>query len=388
MGREQYNMKITRIEVIPLVRKLNQTFEGGTYRIVNRNTLVTRIYTDEGLIGEVFGGDEDIVQEKIVSLIQDHFEPMLLGQDPRNIELLWNKMFFDGGKIDLGNRSIHVLDLLNRGILMQAISAIDMALWDLVGKIYNTPLYQLLGGYRHKVPVIAIGGYYQAGKGRSQLTDEMQHYKELGMTGVKFKVGRVTVAEDIKRVQAAREAAGDDFVIVCDANQGWTPDQAIRFCREAVSLDLGWIEEPVRWYDQLEGLRMVKDSSPIPVTAGQGEISGFGCRDLVLNGCVDNLNVDVTIAGGVTEWKRTANMASLSHVQMAHHEEPQVALHLLAAVPNSLYVEIFPNYERDPMWIDLPIETYRIKDGFMELPDKPGLGMDLNKDVIEKYRAI
>ena len=105
-------MKITRIEVIPLVRKLNQTFEGGTYRIVNRNTLVTRIYTDEGLVGEVFGGDEDIVQEKIVSLIQDHFEPMLIGQDPRNIELLWNKMFFDGGKIDLGNRSIHVLDLL------------------------------------------------------------------------------------------------------------------------------------------------------------------------------------------------------------------------------------------------------------------------------------
>ena len=80
-------MKITRIEVIPLVRKLNQTFEGGTYRIVNRNTLVTRIYTDEGFIGEVFGGDEDMVQEKIVSLIQDHFEPMLIGQDPRNIEM-------------------------------------------------------------------------------------------------------------------------------------------------------------------------------------------------------------------------------------------------------------------------------------------------------------
>ena len=102
---------------------------------------------------------------------------------------------------------------------------------------------------------------------------------------------------------------------------------------------------------------------------------------------MDILNVDVTIAGGVTEWMRIAHMAGLNHVQMAHHEEPQTALHLLAAVPNSLYVEIFPNYERDPMWVDLPVETYRIRDGYMELPDKPGLGMDLNNEVIEQYHA-
>jgi D-arabinonate dehydratase len=237
------------------------------------------------------------------------------------------------------------------------------------------------------VPVIAIGGYYQTGKGQEQLKEEMQFYRELSMTGVKFKVGRLSVAEDIQRVQAAREAAGDDFVIVCDANQGWTPHEAIQFCREAAPLNLGWIEEPVRWYDQLEGMRMVRESSPIPVTAGQGEISGFGCRDLVLNRCVDILNVDVTIAGGVTEWKRIAHMAGFSHVRMAHHEEPQVALHLLAAVPNGLYVEIFPNYERDPMWVDLPVEPYRIHNGYMELPERPGLGMDLNEEIISKYRA-
>ena len=380
-------MKITRVEIIPLVRKLQQVFEGGTYRIANRNTLVTRVHTDAGLIGEVFGGDEDMSQEKVVTLVQEHFEPMLVGEDPRNIERLWNKMFFEGSKIDLGNRSIHILDLHNHAILMQAVSAVDMALWDLLGKVYDTPLYKLLGGFRDKVPVIAIGGYYQTGKGQEQLKEEMQFYRELSMTGVKFKVGRLSVAEDIQRVQAAREAAGEDFVIVCDANQGWTPHEAIQFCREAAPLNLGWIEEPVRWYDQLEGMRMVRESSPIPVTAGQGEISGFGCRDLVLNRCVDILNVDVTIAGGVTEWKRIAHMAGFSHVRMAHHEEPQVALHLLAAVPNGLYVEIFPNYERDPMWVDLPVEPYRIHNGYMELPERPGLGMDLNEEIISKYRA-
>ena len=380
-------MKITQVEIIPLVRKLEQAFEGGTYRIVNRNTIVTRVYTDEGLVGEAFGGDEDRLQMEVVGLVREHLAPLLVGQDPRNPERLWNKMFFDGGKVDLGNRSIHVLDLRNRAILMQAIAAIDMALWDLLGKGYGVPLYKLLGGYRDKVPVIAIGGYYQSGKGQNQLNDEMLHYKEIGMSGVKFKVGRLSVDEDLRRVAQVRELVGDDFVIVCDANQAWTPQDAIRFCREAAPLELGWIEEPVRWYDQLEGLRLVRDNSPIPVNVGQGEISGFGCRDLVLHRCVDILNVDVTIAGGVTEWMRIAHMAGLSHVQMAHHEEPQTALHLLAAVPNSLYVEIFPNYQRDPMWVDLPVQPPVIRDGFMELSDRPGLGMDLNKDVIEKYRA-
>ena len=90
----------------------------------------------------------------------------------------------------------------------------------------------------------------------------------------------------------------------------------------------------------------------------------------------------------MTEWKRIANTANLSHIQMAHHEEPQVALHLLAAIPNGLYVEIFPNYERDPMWIDLPVEPYRIHQGYMELPEAPGLGMDLNEEIIRKYSVV
>jgi D-arabinonate dehydratase len=280
-----------------------------------------------------------------------------------------------------------VLDLNNRGILMQAIAAVDNALWDALGKLYNVPLYKLLGGYRDKVPIIAIGGYYQAGKGQDALNEEMLYYRELGMAGVKFKVGRKTVAEDVERVRKAREAVGDDFIIVCDANQAWTPAQAIAFCRAAAPLNIGWIEEPVQWSDTLEGLRLVRENAPIPVTAGQGEISRYGCRDLITYGKVNNLNVDVTIAGGVTEWRRIAALASHFHVQMAHHEEAQVALHLLASIPHSLYVEIFPNIKRDPMWFELPVEHPRIRDGYMELPSGPGLGMELNEEIIARYRV-
>jgi D-arabinonate dehydratase len=378
-------MKITRVEVIPLVRRLEEAFSGGTYRIVNRNTLVTRVHTDAGIVGEAFGGDEDQRQDQVVGLIREHFAPLLAGEDARDVERLWERMF--NCNVDLGNRSIHTLDLNNRGILMQAIAAVDVALWDALGKLYGVPLYKLLGGYRDRVPVIAIGGYYQAGKGQDALNAEMQHYKELQLAGVKFKVGRMSVKEDVERLRRVREVVGDDFIIVCDANQAWTPDQAIEFCRAAAPLNVGWIEEPVQWSDQLEGLRLVRENAPIPVTAGQGEISRFGCRDLVLQGRVNYLNVDVTIAGGVTEWRRIAAMAQHFHVKMAHHEEAQVALHLLAAVPHSLYVEIFPNPRRDPMWFELPVQQPRIRDGYMELPTGPGLGLALNEDVIARYRA-
>lgn len=378
-------MKITRIEAIPLVRKLDQPFEGGTFRVIHRNTLVTRIYTDEGLIGEVFGGDEDMTQDKVVTTIHDYFAPLLIGQDPHDVERLWQKMF--NTLVDFGNRSIHVLDLFSKGIMMQAIAAVDNALWDLLGKIHQLPVYKLLGGFRDKVPVLAIGGYYQAGKGQNQLNEEMLSYREMGMSGVKFKVGRLSVAEDIQRVAKVREVVGSEWIIVCDANQAWTPQDAIRFCREVEPLNIGWIEEPVRWYDQFEGLRLVRNSTVIPVNAGQGEISAFGCRDLMLQRCVDILNVDATIAGGVTEWRRIAGMASLMNIRMAHHEEPQVGLHLLASIPHGLYVEIFPNYLRDPMWQDLPVEQPRIRDGFMELPTAPGMGIALNQAVIDQYRA-
>jgi D-arabinonate dehydratase len=148
-----------------------------------------------------------------------------------------------------------------------------------------------------------------------------------------------------------------------------------------------WLEEPVQWQDQLKALAEVRIAGGIKVCAGQGEISRFGCRDLMLAGAVDILNVDATIAGGITEWRRIAAMAGMMNVAMGHHEEPQVALHLLASVPHSTFVEIFPDPERDPMWFELPVRQPRIASGFMHLPDGPGLGIDLRQEVVERYRA-
>ena len=139
------------------------------------------------------------------------------------------------------------------------------------------------------------------------------------------------------------------------------------------------------WYDQLEGLKRLRSSTAIPLVAGQGEISKWGCRDLILGGCVDTLNVDATIAAGITEWMRIASFAETMDVNMGHHEEPQVALHLLGGIPNSTYVEIFHQRERDPMWYELVADLPRIADGFMYPNDAPGLGWHYNAEIIDRY---
>lgn len=378
-------MKIKHVEAIPLERDLEHVFRGGTYEITSRYTLVTEVHTEDGVIGKTFGGDEWRSQKEIVNLINNSFRDLLVGEDLFQVERHWDAMFRCTA-LDHLNRSIHTLDLANKAVLMQAIAGVDIAIWDAIGKTLNLPVYRLLGGYREAVPVVGIGGYYQEGKGDKEFAEELRSYAAAGLSGIKMKVGRLSPADDADRVRQAREIMGESYTIACDANQGWTVEQAIDFCRRVQGFGLRWLEEPVVWYDQLGGMPAVR-ACGIPVAAGQGEISRFGCRDLMLAGAVDILNVDVTIAGGVTEWRRIAHMAGMMNVSMGHHEEPQIAVHLLAAVPNSLYVEIFPDPNRDPMWFELPSAQPRISNGLMYVPKKPGIGIPLRTDVIDRYRS-
>lgn len=378
-------MKITNIEAIPLERNLERVFKGGTYEITSRYTIVTEVHTENGVIGQTFGGDEWRTQKEIVDLINTTFRKLLVGENLFDVERHWDAMFRCTA-LDSLNRSIHTLDLANRAVLMQAIAGVDIAIWDAIGKTLGLPVYRLLGGYRDAVPIVGIGGYYQEGKGDKEFAEELRGYARAGLAGIKMKVGRLSPAEDAARVRQAREIVGESFTIACDANQGWTVEQAIDFCKRVQGLRVRWVEEPVAWYDQLRGLAAVR-ACGIPVSAGQGEICRFGCRDLMLAGAVDILNVDVTIAGGITEWRRIAYMAGMMNVSMGHHEEPQIAIHLLAAVPHSLFVEIFPDPNRDPMWFELPSAQPRISAGLMYVPQEAGIGIPLRSDIIDRYRA-
>jgi D-arabinonate dehydratase len=379
-------MLIEQVRAIRLERDLDTVFQGGTYQITNRYTLVTEVVLSNGIRGIMFGGDEWRWQKEIAALINDHFHRLLAGQNVIDVERHWDAMF-QSRALEKWNRSIHVLDLTNRGVQMQAIAAVDIALWDAIGKALRAPVCRLLGGYRDRVPVVAIGGYYRENKGERELAEELRGYQAAGVAGIKLKVGHLSPAEDVQRVRFVRDVTGPDFVIACDANQAWTCGQAVEFCRRARAYNVEWIEEPVQWHDQLKALAEVRSAGGIKVCAGQGEITRFGCRDLMLAGAVDILNVDATIAGGITEWRRIAAMAGMMNVAMGHHEEPQVALHLLGSVPHATFVEIFPDPQRDPMWFELPVRQPRIAGGFMHLTDAPGLGIDLRHDVVERYRA-
>lgn len=381
-------MRIGHIEVIPLDMQLEEVFKGGTYQVASRPTIVTRVHLENGIVGETYGGDEFHTQAAIVQVIRDHYAPLLVGQDVRDFQRLWEAMFHLN--LDLGNRGLHQLDMHPRGIMLQAISCLDNAMWDARGKLYGAPVYKLLGGVRDRVPVISIGGYYpkDGGDPLQAIAEEVQMVREAGCIGIKMKVGRASLEEDLARVHAARQAGGKDFVITVDANQGWDPLDAVQFCLAMEKADLGvrWMEEPIKWYDQTDGLMLLATKTAIPINVGQGEINGRACRDLITKGGVSILNLDCTLCGGVTEWQRVADMAKLMNVEMAHHEEPQIAIHLMAANPHALYVEIFANRKRDPLLWELPDGFPKIENGYMSVPQEPGLGIRLKPEIIERYR--
>jgi L-alanine-DL-glutamate epimerase-like enolase superfamily enzyme len=274
--------------------------------------------------------------------------------------------------------------LRDRRIGLVALAALDTAMWDAVGKALGQPLWRLWGGARSAVPMTAIGGYY--GEPVGPIEEEIGYYRDvLGLAGMKFKVGGKSPAEDAERVHRAREAAGPDFVLCIDANQGYTVPQAVELAKRIADADIRWFEEPVLWHNDRQSLRDVRYLGGIPVCAGQSELSSSGCRDLMEAGAIDVCNFDASWSGGPTAWRRTAAIAASYDVQMGHHEEPQVSTHLLASIPHGTYAECF-HPDRDPFWWNLVANRPELRDGELCLPDTPGLGWQLDWDYVARHR--
>lgn len=365
------DLTITAIDTTMVRVPLDRVYQGSHYRMTHRSTIVTRITTASGIVGEAYAGDEDAGLEEINAIINDEIAPLIIGQDGFAIERIW----------EIARPATWDI-LRDRRLGLVATASIDVALWDAIGRALNIPLWRLWGGYRSSVPVITIGGYYAKD---ADITAEVTELVEKGFAGMKFKIGGLEPEEDILRVREARRAGGPDFALAVDANQGWTPAQAIRFSRMAEELDLLWFEEPCQWQNDRRGMREVRSRGPVPVCAGQTEFSAAGCRDLMETGSVDFCNFDSSWSGGPTEWRRVASMATTYDVRMAHHEEPHVAAHLLASIPHGTYLEYF-HPMRDPIWHNMIANAPTLKDGHISLTERPGLGWELDRDYIEKYR--
>jgi D-arabinonate dehydratase len=364
---------IEAIEVVPVRVPLPRRFEGSHYAMDNRVTIVTRVHTSDGIVGEAYNGDSDDELMLIVGIIRDEISPLLVGMPALSTERVWEAMLPPSYNI-----------LRDRGLAMQAIACVDTALWDSIGKRLGVPLSQLWGGYRDELTAICIGGYYT--DDLADIECQIDSYRALGFGGCKFKIGKLAPDEDAERVALARKAAGDQFVLMVDANQGYTRAEAIRFARICEDLDLRWFEEPCRWLNDRLSMRDVRLASGMSVAAGQSERTRSGVRDLIVSGAVDVCNCDASWIGGPSEWLKMAAIASAYEVEMAHHEEPQVSAHLLAAVPHGTYLETF-HPDRDPLFWRIIANRRDFDDGVYHVPQGPGLGLELDQDYIAAHEV-
>jgi L-alanine-DL-glutamate epimerase-like enolase superfamily enzyme len=366
---------IDRIEAIPLRMPLAKPLKAGTVTVQARASVLTRIHTSDGVVGECFGNNEYTGQAEIVRIILEELAPQLIGRSAFQVEARWKDMY-------PATRDF----LRDKRMAIRAIACVDAALWDVVGKALDTPLHRLWGGMRDEVPAVAMGAYYNEKDDLRIVRDELAMLKEQGYAGCKLKIGRLSPEEDVARVAAAREGAGPGFWLIPDPNQGYSFEESVRFGKLVKDLDVKWIEEPCYWHNDKRDLARLRALTGIAVSAGQSEVTAAGCRDLMVGNAIDACNFDPSWGGGPTEWRRVAAMAEIFGIGVYPHLETQVGAALAASVPNGLYVEVMqPN--RDPLYHAIIENKPKVSNGLLTVSMLPGWGMKLDRDLIEKIRV-
>src|SRR5215472_11033272 len=360
-------MRITSITTEEFSWPRHTPIRNGKHTYTHSGLGIVNIETDEGITGIGLGGTGLIGQATIETLKRE-----LIGEDPIDVERLWHKMWVP--KI-----------IGRRGLTTRAISAIDIGLWDIRAKVARLPLYKLLGGFRDRMPTYIAGGYYEEGKGLRELQQEMETNVQLGARVVKMKNCDVPMREDVDRVRAVREAIGPEVKLLVDANCAYRYYEAIQFAKRIEEFDIFWFEEPVA-PDDYEGHRKLAEATSIPIATGENEYTRYGFRDLIQHNAAAILNADAKVLGGVTEFMKVAALAQAHDLDIAPHGSQDIHVHLVAAISNGLILEFYRDTV-DPMWGRIYRHTLRLNaDGTVSPPDVPGIGAEVNEDVLAQYR--
>jgi len=388
---------ITDVTTTKLCYRMSVPMADAIHYMPERSLLLVHVHTDEGIVGlgeaAAYGG----YLESLEALVLGELRSIVVGQDPFRVEKLWNMM------------ATRAHQRGRRGMLMMAISGIDVALWDVVGQATRTPLYRLLGGYRDELPVYASAGFYAQGKDVAALEEEVSGYAERGFRCVKIKVGRrhdsllnplrdmqaadyavATFDEDVERVRAARRAVGKDAALAIDANNAWTPSHALEFMRAVEDQRIYWLEEPVAT-ENVEGSALVANRLDTPVAGYESETGLPGFRNLIAGRAVDIVQPDVVWTGGVTECRKIASLAQAYDLPVIPHVFSSAVstaanMHFIASIPNGSWLEWDQN--PNPLRSELFNEPLEVgPDGVVRLPDRPGLGFTLNQDTVDRYRV-
>ncbi|MCD6679141.1 MAG: mandelate racemase/muconate lactonizing enzyme family protein [Burkholderiaceae bacterium] len=355
---------------------------GWLYR--TRGSCIVEIETSDGTVGwgECYGP-----AAVAKAYIESQFAPRILGRDPFDVEVIWE---------DLYNR---IKDYGGKGMAASALSGIDIALWDLIGKACNKPIHKLIGGaHRSEVTCYATGLYFiDMDRLIEEAVEEATGYVEDGFVAVKMKIGLGDPKLDVRRVAAVREAVGPDIRLMVDANHCMTVPQAILIGRELEALDIDWFEEPISPED-IDGYVEVTRALDMAVAGGENEMTRWGFRDLVSRKAMDIIQPDVCAAGGISECRKIAALALAHGVECVPHAWGSVigiaaTLHFLAALPDQppSFRPIPPLFEfeqcENPFRDLLAKETIVQQRGVVQIPTGAGLGIEIDRQVLDRYRV-
>lgn len=369
-------MKIATVEVLPLVAPLDEesqrTALGGRAQAALVLVIVT---TDDGIVG--YG--EALARYSLrsyVSIIEDLLAPIVIGQDPFEVERLWQSMF----RVFTGKAG---------GVLLEAVAAVDIALWDIMGKAAGQPVHRLLGSMGRE-RIAAYASSVSWGRDETAIAQTKAALAQ-GFTMIKIKVGPpVTTA--LARARLVREVAGDEVQLCADGNCAFDFDDALALARGLADLDYFWLEEPIPVED-IEGYHRLRLHCPLRLAAGESEHTVFGCRELIARGSVGVIQPDVARSGGITETRRIAALGYAYGVPFAPHVGfsgvvcVAASLQLCAAAPNFLTFECmtFPNPLREQLATANLGGPGSLIDGAVVMPIAPGLGIEIDQAAIQKF---
>jgi L-rhamnonate dehydratase len=342
--------------------------------------LLVEIFADDGHVGL---GNAALTPQVAKQVIDLYLKPLLIGQDPWDIEQLWQHMYRK------------TMAFGRKGIGMVAISAVDIALWDLLGKSSGQPVYRLLGGRtKPRIPVYASRLYSVA---LNELAQEAKRYKEDGYPAMKLRFGwgpadgARGMRRNVELVRTVREAIGDEIDLMADAYMGWTLDYAKRMLPLLEPFHLRWLEEPVI-PDDIRGYAELKSRSQVPIAGGEHEFTSYGFRDLLEARALDYIQFDTNRVGGITQARKIAALAEAYSVPVIPHAGQMHNYHIVMASLNSPMAEYFPVVDvevgNELFWYIFNGEP-RAKDGSIDLdPNLPGLGLTVNEDGLGQFEII
>lgn len=366
-------MRITEVRAellrMPLPRPMQSGSSGGIKGgpVGRINMPVVFITTEDGTRGlgyswSLLGGDT-----ATRCVLRDDFAPLLIGEDALDNERLWHKLY----------RRLQTVG--RRGLVTQAQAAVDLALWDIKGKIAGLPIYKLLGGCRESAPCYGSdGGWLYMSV--AEMVKAFEEYLAQGMIGVKMKIGHENPKVDIQRVREVRKALGDDVWIAVDANQKWDFPTAVRVGRELEQLGIAWFEEPLLCED-IPGHARLAAALDIPIAMGETLGSRFEFDAYIRAHAADILQPDIVRVGGITEMVKVATMAEVAQLPVAPHHMMESTIQVACGVMSSAPIEYMP-------WIAAAFaEPAEIKNGCMLPPQKPGLGLEIPEETIKRFRV-